>query len=178
MFMRFSLPVVTIFSGFAILILVGQGCVAQSNTELETEDGAMMQDSDVMMGQEDSMMAEDEVMKDDEMMDNQDSMSQSGTYQAFSADKLVLANDGNVVLFFRASWCPSCKAVDADIKSNLTDIPSDLTILDVNYDTETALKQKYGVTYQHTFVQVDAEGNQIAKWSGSPTLSDIVSKVE
>jgi hypothetical protein len=57
-------------------------------------------------------------------------------------------------------------------------IKEGVTILDVNYDTATDLKKKYGVTYQHTLVQVDTKGNQIAKWQGSPTLADIESKLK
>ena len=26
--------------------------------------------------------------------------------------------------------------------------------------------EKYGITYQHTFVQIDAEGKEITKWNG------------
>ena len=28
------------------------------------------------------------------------------------------------------------------------------------------LAQKYSITYQHTFVQIDAEGKEITKWNG------------
>jgi thiol-disulfide isomerase/thioredoxin len=89
-----------------------------------------------------------------------------------------MADKGDVVLFFKASWCPTCKALDGDIKANMGSIPSGVTILEVNYDTETALKQKYAVTYQHTLVQVDSKGAQIAKWSGSPTLTALASKIQ
>jgi thiol-disulfide isomerase/thioredoxin len=105
-------------------------------------------------------------------------MAHGGTYEAYSPEKIAWAGSGKVVLFFRASWCPTCKTVDTDIRSKLSSIPKDVTILDVNYDTETALRQKYGVTYQHTFVQVDAEGNQLAKWSGSPTLAALLGNVK
>lgn len=98
----------------------------------------------------------------------------AGFYGAYSPDKLALAETGKVVLFFRASWCPTCRALDKDIRANLENIPKDVVILDVDYDNSTALKQKYGVTYQHTLVQVDVSGNQIAKWTGSPTLSDLL----
>jgi thiol-disulfide isomerase/thioredoxin len=70
------------------------------------------------------------------------------------------------VLFFHASWCPTCRAADANIKANLLSIPSGLTIHQVDYDSSTELKKKYGVTYQHTFVQVDESGTLIKKWSG------------
>ena len=102
----------------------------------------------------------------------------SGTYEPYHSDKLALAGDGKVVLFFRAPWCPTCRTLNADIRANIGNIPAGVTILDVDYDNSTALKQKYGVTYQHTFVQVDALGNQIAKWSNSPTLAAILASLK
>lgn len=141
-------------------------------------------------------MIEQDAMKKDEtsMMKNESSpamtkeepamakpvstMMQKGNYDFYSNDKLVLADKGAVVLFFKASWCPSCKAVDADIKANRASIKDGLTILEVDYDNSAVLKQKYGVTYQHTFVQVDSKGNLIAKWSGSPTLAELETHVK
>ena len=82
-----------------------------------------------------------------------------------------------MVLFFHASWCPSCRGLNKNIEENLGAIPAELSILKLDYDTETELKKKYGVTFQHTLVQVDADGNLIKKWSGSPTLSSLVSEV-
>jgi thiol-disulfide isomerase/thioredoxin len=127
---------------------------------------------DTMVG-EDAMMQDDAATQDDTMM-QADTMAKPGAYEVYSADKLAKANDGKVVLFFRASWCPTCKAADADIRAHLGAIPGNVTILDVDYDTHADLKKKYGVTYQHTFVQVDAQGNALKKWSGSPTLAAIV----
>lgn len=103
---------------------------------------------------------------------------QSGAYIPYDPAKLALAKEGSVVLFFRASWCPTCKALDADIRANLSKIPQGVTILDVDYDSSRDLQQKYGVTYQHTLVQVDADGTMIKKWSGSPTLTDILSQIK
>lgn len=135
------------------------------------------------LSQGDAMMKKDEAMmekKNDSMMQKDDLafMTKVGSYEAYSAEKIAKAATGNVVLFFRAGWCPKCREVDTDIKQNLKLIPANLMILDVNYDDSSALKQKYGVTYQHTFVQVDAQGNQIKKWSGSPTLAAIVAEVK
>ena len=56
-------------------------------------------------------------------------------------------------------------------------IPNGLTVVSVDYDEATELKQKYGVTVQHTFVQVSPDGSELAKWSGSTTASEIESKV-
>ena len=123
----------------------------------------------------DSMMKKEET----NVMDKGDTMMKAGSYEAYAPEKVMLASaTHDVVLFFRASWCPTCRAVDADIKANLSKIPSDLAILDVNYDNSSELKKKYGVTYQHTFVQVDKDGNMIKKWSGSPTLSALVAEIK
>jgi thiol-disulfide isomerase/thioredoxin len=105
-------------------------------------------------------------------------MVKGGQYAAYDASKLAFAKEGKVVLFFRASWCPTCRALDTDIKANVSQIPQNVLILDVDYDKYADLKKQYGVTYQHTLVQVDASGNMIAKWSGSEGLSDLVKQVK
>lgn len=70
------------------------------------------------------------------------------------------------VIFFHAPWCPYCKAADKEFIDHAQEIPAEVAVIKVDYDSNTELKQKYGVTYQHTFVQVDKEGNQITKWNG------------
>lgn len=76
------------------------------------------------------------------------------------------------VLFFFANWCPTCIPADADFTKNVSKIPEDVVLIRVNYnDTETDqeekdLAKKYGVTYQHTFVQIDADGREVTKWNG------------
>lgn len=103
---------------------------------------------------------------------------QSGRYEAYEESKLALANTGDVVLFFKADWCPSCRALEKDILSKKDQIPADLTILTLDYDTELELRKKYGVTTQHTLVQVDSQGNKIKKWSADTTLKQFISHVE
>jgi thiol-disulfide isomerase/thioredoxin len=104
--------------------------------------------------------------------------ARGGVYEPFSADKLSRAANGDVVLFFRAPWCPSCRALDANIKSNTSLIPQTLTILDVDYDTAQELRVRYGVTSQHTLVQVDANGEMIKRWQGGNTLAALIGEVE
>ena len=36
----------------------------------------------------------------------------------------------------------------------------------MNYDTEDELKKQYGITQQHTLVQIDSDGNEVEKWIG------------
>jgi len=102
----------------------------------------------------------------------------AGSYEAYSPQKIAMAETGEVVLFFHASWCPSCRALNADIEKNVGAIPAGLTILKTDYDKETELKKKYGVTTQHTLVQVDKDGNLIKKWSGGSKLESLLSQVQ
>ncbi len=140
---------------------------------------SMNMGSETMMDEASTMETEKEMMKEDSaMMDDGEKMMKAGSYDAYAPEKLALAETGDVVLFFHASWCPSCRGLNADIEGNLSAIPSDVTILKVDYDTETELKKKYGVTTQHTLVQVAADGTLIKKWSGSPSLSGLVSQIQ
>lgn len=101
---------------------------------------------------------------------------EGGVYLPYTSTAVAQAN-GNIVLFFHANWCPTCVANEKDIKANLKDIPKSLTLLKVNYDDATALKELYGITAQHTFVQVDNSGKLIKKWRGGVTLKEIVAQV-
>lgn len=88
-----------------------------------------------------------------------------GAYESYSPEKLKEIKDGEkVVLFFKASWCPTCRAADNEFKTD--GIPNNVRILSVDYDNSAELKKKYGVTLQHTFVQVDKDGELITKWIG------------
>ena len=78
-----------------------------------------------------------------------------------------------VVLFFNATWCSTCKKARNNLEADLTAIPADLAIVLVDFDSETELKRQYGITVQHTFVQIDATGNELTKWSGSVTAQEI-----
>lgn len=170
-----------IIIGVIALVVIAGGAYAAMNS---SNDAMVAKEKMEQQAMEDKVMMEKKTMEEKEAMmkdgaTKTDSMMKIGSYEAYAPEKVALASaTHDVVLFFRAGWCPTCRAVDADIKANLSKIPSGLSILDVNYDTSTALKQKYGVTYQHTFVQVDKDGNLIKKWSGSPTLSALVAEVK
>jgi thiol-disulfide isomerase/thioredoxin len=81
--------------------------------------------------------------------------------------------DSDVVLFFAADWCPTCQTTKKNLEADPAAIPAGLAVVRVDYDNSDELKQKYGVTTQHTFVQVDADGNEVAKWTGSLTADEI-----
>jgi thiol-disulfide isomerase/thioredoxin len=84
--------------------------------------------------------------------------------------------DSAVVLFFHAPWCPDCRATDTSLTSD--GVPAGLVVVKVDYDTAAALKKKYGITQQHTFVRIDPMGTELAKWSGSKTGEAIKAKAK
>lgn len=155
--------------------------MADNQKELMQEQGDQYQSDTDDEGSNDGDMIDQNTTKTDSsssVVTPSTQTTQAGSYEVYSPEKISRASTGKVVLFFRASWCPTCKTLDADIKAHLSSIPNDLTILDVNYDNSSDLKKKYGVTYQHTLVQVDKDGNMIKKWSGGATLVSIVTQIK
>ena len=96
-------------------------------------------------------------------------------YATYTADRKKYSA-GKVVLFFHAGWCPTCQKADKNLTSDPASIPAGLTVVKTDFDTEQDLRQKYGVGVQHTFVQIDASGAQLAKWSGSTDGAAIAEK--
>ena len=139
---------------------------------MEKKDGDVMEkkDWDVMEKKDGDVMEKDESAE----ISVTDPVELAGVYSNYDAS-LVGQNDSTVLAFF-ATWCPSCVAADKNISA--WQVPDGLSVLKVDYDSNTDLRKKYGVTSQHTFVQVDADGNLIKKWSGGNTLDSIVEKVQ
>lgn len=100
-------------------------------------------------------------------LSSQEMMMSSGSINSFVnlEDAQMQAKKGPVVLFFHARWCPSCKDSMKKLESRKDEL-GDITVFVVNYDTAKGEKRKYGVTYQHTFVQIDSQGKELSKWSG------------
>ena len=153
--------------------------------EESAEGGAMMEkeDEEVMMEKkeegtetEQNEEAAGEENQASESSEEQTQASGPGNYADYSAEAVANAN-GKVALFFHANWCPSCRTLDADIKSSLSDIPSDVTILKVDYDEAQDLKTKHGVRSQHTIVVVDQAGNTVSSFSGGNTLEAVLAKI-
>lgn len=159
-----------------VFLIVSGGIYASLNSTNEAMIVKEQMEQETITNQK---MTEEKAMMEKETMEEKNVIMKAGSYEAYAPEKVILASaTHDVVLFFRASWCPTCRTVDTDIKANLSKIPSNLSILDVDYDNSTLLKQKYGITYQHTFVQIDQDGNIIKKWSGSPTLTSLVAEVK
>lgn len=89
----------------------------------------------------------------------------NGPYAGYSEEGIAAAQGKKKVLFFYANWCPSCRQQDANLAQSASQIPSDLAIFKVDFDSSVELRQKYGVTLQHTFVEVDDAGDELQQWN-------------
>jgi thiol-disulfide isomerase/thioredoxin len=84
---------------------------------------------------------------------------------------------GPVVLFFHATWCPDCQRTDKNLAADPASVPAGVTIVKVDYDSMTDLKQKYGVTRQWTFVSIGADGAKQKAWTGTDTGAEIAAQI-
>ena len=99
-------------------------------------------------------------------------LSENKQYLPYTPSLIQTLSGSRILLFFHADWCPSCKNLEKQIVS--TQIPSDVVIVKVNYDTETDLKKKYSILSQSTLVQIDASGAMYKRWLGKSDLSEII----
>jgi len=159
---------IVIIAGVVVITGVGYFALMQSKTETVCADEICEVDmtTELVFENEESLILE---------IDSENTTS--GSFETYSADKIAAAT-GDVIIFFHATWCPSCRVLSNDIEKNANTIPAGTTILKADYDTETELKKKYGVTTQHTLVQVDIDGNLIKKWSGGSKLTNLLSEIQ
>lgn len=158
-----------IIIGVIVLAVGGIGVYALMNRDVSMTKSDSMEKTETMVKTDEATMQKDEpvVADSDEKM-----MKKEGIYTPFSPEVLTSSANTRRVLFFYANWCPTCKPADTSFTKNVTQIPADVTLIRVNYnDTETDqaekdLAKKYGVTYQHTFIQIDTKGNEVTKWNG------------
>ncbi len=163
------------------VIIIGGGSIIANRQAQNVDEAKMTQDKkdDGEIEKDETPEQETAEEKEDEEMEKKtdDKMMKSSTsrYVEYSKAALDQAADNRRVLYFYANWCPICKPADADFRANSNKIPADLTVIRVNYndsDTDSQekdLAKKYGITYQHTFVQIDSQGNEVTKWNGGQT---------
>lgn len=85
-----------------------------------------------------------------------------------------LKNGDMVVLFFKSNWCTTCNGLDEDITANFNKIPENVYIMRVNFDSDLNTNAKYGAFVQHTLVATNHTGEMMLRWTGSPTLNDLL----
>lgn len=131
------------------------------------EGDKMDKDKDKM----DGSMKPSEGMSDDKMEGNENHDAMMKPEKYVTHDDWMMHKDAykntKQVLFFAASWCPDCKAIDKALMADASSIPDGVSVVKVDYDKATDLRKQYGVTMQHTFVQVDDMGKEVAQWSAT-----------
>jgi thiol-disulfide isomerase/thioredoxin len=102
-----------------------------------------------------------------------DEVAPAGAYVNYAED-VIAQTSGTKILFFHASWCPQCRTLEADIQEK--GVPSGVTIIKVDYDSNQSLRQKYGVTIQTTLVKVDDQANLVEKYVAynDPSVASII----
>ncbi len=157
-----------------VLLLTAQGTFAEGQSE--KKDDAMMKGPAMEKGP--SMQKTDGMQPADPAGFYSTQRMQPRVMPFTTAEAAQgLAAQGPVVYFFAATWCPSCQAAYEDLGRNFRRLPEGVTLVLVNYDTAQALKGRYGIVTQHTFVQINAQGDKVTAWVGSPTVADIAKRV-
>lgn len=104
---------------------------------------------------------------------NDESSDSEGLYMDYTKEAYdSMLGQKPFALFFHASWCPTCQFMEQDIVSNSGEFPESSVILKVNYDTETALKEKYKITSQSIVVMINADGS-VAETLVAPSASTL-----
>jgi len=95
-------------------------------------------------------------------------------YIAYSSGEYrkALAAKRPVVLYFWASWCPICRAEEPNIRSWVEASNLPFAGFRVNFDTESELKEKFRVAYQHTTVIIGVDGKESTRFTG-PVSQDV-----
>ena len=143
--MNKNLIIASVVIVIALLVIAGFYIFSNNSTGLDYDN---------------SMMTEEEIISGDNMSDESTVMEES-RYIEYSPEKFAQASNKKRVYFFHASWCPTCKVANEEFSANPNGIPEDIVLFKTDYDTETELKRKFGITYQHTFVFVDENGKEI-----------------
>ena len=151
---------ILIIAGAGTYILIGQN---------STSDKKMVADK-ITRENTNSEPVIDEDLQDNEVVTPEN--NNSSKYTTHTKGVIEKTNGSERVLFFYANWCPTCRPVDKELNENQDQIPEGLSIIRINFndpeteDEENELAKKYTVNYQHTFVHIDEEGNEISTWSG------------
>lgn len=129
--------------------------------------------------QEKMAMEKDKMTKEGDSMEKEGDMSKHGSYVTlddYNKNQSKYA-DSKKIYFFHASWCSICQGIDKEINADMSKIPAGVTMIKTDFDNSSDLRQKYGVTTQYTFVQVDNNGNESAQWSAT-SLDKAIAGIE
>jgi len=103
-------------------------------------------------------------------------LPQNDRYVDYSKEAFAAASAKKRILYFWAEWCPTCSIANQDYQENAGEIPEGVIIFKTNYDREIELKRQYNVAYQHTYIYIDSQGNEIRRWTGGG-VTDLLTNI-
>ena len=165
-----------IFSVALLSTFVLAGCTATQPTPSDEQATTTEQEETVTATQ----TVEESSTQEEVAVDINDAVTNAGSYEEYSEQAVdqALADGKKVALFFHATRCPSCRTLDKEINKNLWELPGNTVTFKLDYDTQTELRKKYGVTMQHTIVVIDENKEEVAKDAWSADLAKIVSLLQ
>lgn len=161
-----------------IVVVIGIGAIVLSGDDSDSQVAGTTDSNQVVNNDSHSAGSENE----EATANSVDSETLNARYIDYSDEELTsaTAEDGRAVLFFAAlDWCTSCQAADRDFKANFDEVPTDVSILKVDYDNDSAMKRKYNIVGQDTFIQVEGDGTEIVRWnSGGRGVDTLLANVQ
>ncbi|MBD3251362.1 redoxin family protein [Candidatus Uhrbacteria bacterium] len=108
------------------------------------------------------------------------------TYEEYSnaTYEAALTNDKPTVLFFYANWCPTCLAEEPHLQQIVAETENSVNVIRVNTkdnDTdadEEQLADDFNIFTQHTFVFLDANGNETKRVIGTQGKEELRRLIE
>ncbi|MFT4532630.1 MAG: hypothetical protein ACI9T8_000661 [Candidatus Saccharimonadales bacterium] len=173
--------VILLITGSGIFIVFGEDSeqMTASNGSISSTDAAEASaTNDSEATQEMTEVAQMEAGSEDSEQSESAEPSNSLGYVDYSDSALEESKGTKRIVFFHANWCSTCVYFEGQIEEE--GVPSDITVLKANYDKDTDLKKKYGVTIQSTFVLLDEQGNVAETWpfaSGLRSIQDLYDAV-
>lgn len=146
-------------------IVVERKIIKDDKKESEKEENKMIWKKIII---EKDIVVERKIVKDDK--------KDNSWYLDYSKERLKNSSKENIVLFFHADWCSSCRSFEKQVLTEK--IPEDILILKVNYDKENELRRKYNIVTQTSFVLVDSDWNLKKRWIWWTWINSIIKKIE
>lgn len=190
LYLGLGVAVVGVIIAFVVIV---PGLQSNSDELVASSEEAAMIQSNSEIGQNDmdsgllTQSGESVGLRETNMDNTQDNAnSDSSTSEKYSQASTIDYSpgiiesqpaDANIVLFFAADWCLTCQGLKSSLAAEFSNYPADLVIIEADYDDELQLRQQYGVTLQHTLVQVDNSGTELTKWSGGGDLESVLQKL-
>ena len=81
------------------------------------------------------------------------------------------------ILFFYSDRVPKSVTLGQEITLLSDQIPENVTILRVNYDSESDLKTKYNTITPNVLIQIDTDGKEVSRWN-DPNFQDLLKSIQ